>query len=171
MTNEHPLVQLARKTIETYLKHNLVIEPPAVLTPEMKERAGVFVSLHRNGDLRGCIGTFQPTTANVAKEIINNAIESATRDPRFPPMSPEELEGLDISVDVLSPPEPVATKAELDPANYGVIVRSGPRRGLLLPDLPGVETADQQIAISKRKAGIEAEAEVELFRFKVKRYH
>ena len=169
--SEHPLVQLARKTIEKYLCEDLVLEPPAVLTPEMKEKAGVFVSLHRNGDLRGCIGTFQPTTENVAKEIINNAISSATRDPRFPPLEKDELAGLEISVDVLGRPEPVVSQAELDPQLYGLIVKAGPKRGLLLPDLPGVETADQQISICKRKAGIGQEEKVELFRFQVKRYH
>ena len=171
MTMEHPLVQLARKTIEKYVYENLVIEPPKDLTPEMKEKAGVFVSLHRHGELRGCIGTFQPTTDNVAKEIVNNAIESATRDPRFPPLAADELAELEISVDVLGRPEPIESQADLDPKHYGVIVKAGPRRGLLLPDLPGVETAGQQIAICKRKAGIEQQDAVELFRFKVKRYH
>lgn len=169
--SEHPLVGLARKTIETYLKEKRVIDPPAELTPEMREKAGVFVSLHRNGDLRGCIGTFRATTGNVAQEIIHNAIESSTRDPRFLPMTPEELEGLEISVDVLSPPEPAASKAELDPSCFGCIVKAGGRRGLLLPDLPGVETPDQQIEICKSKAGIGENEKVELFKFKVRRYH
>jgi MEMO1 family protein len=169
--SEQPLVGLARKTIETYLKENKVIAPPAELTPEMKEKAGVFVSLHRNGELRGCIGTFRATTENVAQEIINNAIESSTGDPRFPPMTAAELDGLEISVDVLSQPEPAASKAELDPSCLGCIVRAGGRRGLLLPDLPGVETVDQQISICKQKAGIGENEKVELFKFKVRRYH
>lgn len=168
---EHPLVQLARKTIETYLKEDRVIDPPKELTPEMKERAGVFVSLHRHGRLRGCIGTFAPTTENVAQEIIRNAIESSTRDPRFPPLTEEELEDLEISVDVLSEPEPVKSIEELDAKKYGVIVKSGWRRGLLLPDLEGVDTPEQQIAICRRKAGIGEDEPIELFRFKVKRYH
>ena len=168
---EHALVKLARQTIETFIRETKVIAPPAELTPEMKERAGAFVSLHRNGELRGCIGTFQPTTPNVATEIIRNAIESSTGDPRFPPMTEAELADLDISVDVLSQPEAVASKADLDPSCYGCIVAAGRRRGLLLPDLPGVETADQQIAICKQKAGIEQNEKVDLFRFKVKRYH
>ncbi|MDD5593166.1 MAG: AmmeMemoRadiSam system protein A [Candidatus Margulisbacteria bacterium] len=169
--SEHPLVRLARKTIETYVKDGKIIEPPKELSPEMKEKAGVFVSLHREGELRGCIGTFAPTAENVAQEIIRNAIESATRDPRFPPMTEDELSGLEISVDVLSRPEPAASKAELDPSCYGCIVKSGARRGLLLPDLPGVNTADDQIAICKRKAGIPEHETVELFKFKVRRYH
>ncbi|MBN3033824.1 MAG: AmmeMemoRadiSam system protein A [Candidatus Saganbacteria bacterium] len=171
MMGEHPLVQLARRTIEKYIREGLVLETPAEPTPEMKERAGVFVSLHRRGELRGCIGTFQPAAENVAKEIINNAIEAATRDPRFPPLTPAELADLEISVDVLGRPEPVASQAELDPKQYGCIVRAGARRGLLLPDLPGVETAGQQIASCKAKAGIPERDEVELYRFEVKRYH
>jgi AmmeMemoRadiSam system protein A len=169
--SEHPLVQLARKTIETYIKEDRIIEPPKELAEEMKEKAGVFVSLHRQGQLRGCIGTFAPTTENVAKEVIRNAIESSTRDPRFPPMTADELEGLEISVDVLSAPEPVNSIKELDAKQYGVIVKAEWRRGLLLPDLEGVNTPEEQIAICRRKAGIGENEPVELFRFKVRRYH
>jgi AmmeMemoRadiSam system protein A len=168
--SEHPLVQLARRTIETYIKEDKIISPPSELTPEMKEKAGVFVSLHRHGQLRGCIGTFVPTTENVAQEVIRNAIESSTRDPRFPPLAEEELEDLEISVDVLSEPEPVSSIADLDPKKYGVIVKSGWRRGLLLPDLEGVDTPEEQIAICRRKAGIGEDEPIELFRFKVRRY-
>lgn len=136
----------------------------------MKERAGVFVSLHKGGSLRGCIGTFSPTTGNVADEVIRNAIESSTRDPRFPPVMENELKELEISVDVLTQPEAVASIADLDPKCYGCIVKSGSRRGLLLPDLEGVDTVDEQIAICRRKAGIGEKEPVELFRFKVRRY-
>jgi len=169
--SEHPLVELARETIKTYIKEEKIIDPPQDPTPEMKERAGVFVSLHKGGQLRGCIGTFAPTTENVAKEVIHNAIESATRDPRFQPVTEAELSDLEISVDVLTEPEPVASKKELDPTCYGCIVKAGWRKGLLLPDLPGVNTADEQIAICRRKAGIIESEPVELFRFKVRRYH
>lgn len=169
--NEPPLVQLARKTIETYIKEDKIIEPPKELTSEMKEKAGVFVSLHKHGQLRGCIGTFAATTENVAQEIIRNAIESSTRDPRFPPMTEEELSDLEISVDVLTEPEPISSEKDLDPKGYGCIVKSGWRRGLLLPDLEGVDTPEQQIAICRRKAGIGEDEPVELFRFKVRRYH
>jgi len=168
---EHPLVQLARRTIETYIKEDKTIEPPKELAEEMKGKAGVFVSLHRKGELRGCIGTFAPTTENVAKEVIRNAIESSTRDPRFPPMTADELEGLELSVDVLSAPEPVNSIKELDAKQYGVIVKAEWRRGLLLPDLEGVNTPEEQIAICRRKAGIGENEPVELFRFKVRRYH
>ena len=165
------LVELARLTIATYLKEGKIISPPRELAEEMKEKAGVFVSLHQKGQLRGCIGTFAPTTANVAQEVIRNAIESATRDPRFRPMTADELSDLEISVDVLSQPEPITSKKDLDPKCFGCIVKAGGRRGLLLPDLEGVNTADEQIAICRQKAGIDRDESVELFRFKVRRYH
>jgi hypothetical protein len=168
---EHPLVQLARRTIGTYVKEGKTIEPPEELSPEMKVRAGVFVSLHRQGKLRGCIGTFQPTAENVAQEIIRNAIESCSRDPRFPPVGPEELADLEISVDVLTDPVPVKSVKELDARKYGVIVKSGPRRGLLLPDLPGVNTPEEQISICRQKAWIAEDEAVELYRFEVRRFH
>lgn len=167
---EHPLVKLAREAIESYVKEGRVIGSPQAPTPEMQERAGVFVSLHRQGELRGCIGTFAATTENVAQEIIRNAIESAARDPRFNPVGKNELADLEISVDVLTEAEPVRSKDELDPKCYGCIVKAGQRRGLLLPDLEGVDTADEQVAICRRKAGIGENERVELFRFKVRRY-
>jgi AmmeMemoRadiSam system protein B/AmmeMemoRadiSam system protein A len=166
----HPLVQLAKETIETYVNEGRVITPPQELTPEMKQKAGVFVSLHKSGELRGCIGTFEPTQPNVAGEIISNAISSATRDPRFPPVAPEELRDLDYSVDVLTKPRPVKNKKELDPKKYGVIVECGFRRGLLLPDLEGVDTVDQQINICCQKAGIASGEPLNLYAFQVKRY-
>lgn len=169
----HPLVQLARKTIEAYVQRGERIRPPAPdeMTPEMKSRAGTFVSLHRHGNLRGCIGTIEPTQPNVAQEVIQNAISAATRDPRFPPLRPEELADLDISVDVLTEPEPVESLEDLDPKRYGVIVQSGWRRGLLLPDLEGVDTVEYQVDIARQKAGIAPGEPVQLFRFEVKRYH
>ena len=168
--SEHALVKLARKTIDSYVKEGRIIEPPAELTGEMNKKAGVFVSLYKRGSLRGCIGTFAPTTKNVAVEIIHNAIESSTRDPRFLPIKVDELEELDISVDVLGVPEPVSSVAELDAKKYGVIIGNGGRRGLLLPDLPGVNTPAEQIAICRRKAGIGDNEDLELFRFEVRRY-
>jgi AmmeMemoRadiSam system protein A len=167
----HPLVKLAKDTIEHYVREGKTIDPPKELTQEMQGQAGVFVSLHKHGALRGCIGTFEPTQDNVAEEIIQNAISSATRDPRFPPVHPDELADLDISVDVLSPPEPVESMAELDPKRYGVIVERGWRRGLLLPDLEGVDTVEYQVEIARRKAGIGPREPVQLYRFEVKRYH
>jgi len=136
----------------------------------MRERAGVFVSIKKHGQLRGCIGTFEPTQSNVAQEVINNAISSATRDPRFPPVAPAELADLSYSVDVLTKPEPVDSPAQLDPKEYGVIVECGRRRGLLLPNLEGVDTVDYQIDICRQKAGILPHEPVRLYRFQVKRY-
>ncbi|MDO8715409.1 MAG: AmmeMemoRadiSam system protein A, partial [Dehalococcoidales bacterium] len=164
-----PIARLAKETVETYIKTGKITqigEP----TPEMKGQSGVFVSIHKHGALRGCIGTFEPTEANIAREIITNAISAATHDPRFTPIKAGELEDLDYSVDVLTKPEPVADETSLDPKKYGAIVQSGWRRGLLLPDLEGVDTVDDQIAICRQKAGIGPNEPVKLYRFEVKRY-
>lgn len=167
----HPLVELARQTITQYVRSGVTIQPPEELTAEMAQQAGAFVSLHTGGALRGCIGTLEPTRATVAEEVIQNAISAATRDPRFPPVQPNELSGLEISVDVLTPAEPIASIEELDPERYGVIVQSGWRRGVLLPDLEGVDTAEYQVSIARRKAGIGPQEPVQLYRFEVKRHH
>ncbi|HJX69975.1 MAG TPA: AmmeMemoRadiSam system protein A [Dehalococcoidia bacterium] len=166
---EHPLIQLARKTVESYIKQGKIPKPKE-LTPEMKERAGVFVSIKKFGELRGCIGTFEPTKANVAEETIRNAISSATQDPRFTPVNAAELPHLSYSVDVLTKPEPVENQSQLDPKRYGVIAESRGRRGLLLPDLEGVNTVDKQIDICCRKAGIFPHEPIKLYRFEVRRY-
>jgi len=167
----HPLVELARKTISQYVRSGVTIQPPEELPAEMAQQAAAFVSLHTGGALRGCIGTLEPTRANVAEEVIQNAISAATRDPRFPPVQAAEVEALDISVDVLTPAEPIASIDELDPKRYGVIVQSGWRRGVLLPDLEGVDSAEYQVSIARRKAGISPDEPVQLYRFEVKRYH
>ena len=166
----HPLVQLAVQSVETYIKEGRHINPPETLTPEMKEKAGVFVCLKKGGQLRGCIGTFLPASESVAEEIIHNSICAAVEDPRFECVSVSELDKLDYSVDVLSLPEPVKSLSELDAKKYGVIVQSGQRRGLLLPDLEGVDTVEEQIAIAKAKAGIAVTEPVQIYRFEVKRY-
>lgn len=166
----HPLVKLAKDTVEKYIRKGEIISPPEELTPEMREKAGVFVSIKIKGELRGCIGTYLPATDNVANEIIKNAISAATQDPRFPPVSSSELGELEYSVDVLSLPEKVDGPEALDPKRYGVIVKKGNWRGLLLPDLEGVNTVDEQIKIAAFKAGISSEEDVELYRFEVKRY-
>jgi AmmeMemoRadiSam system protein A len=165
----HPLVRLAKRTVEGYVRKGKTA-PPRRLTPEMKPRAGVFVSIHKGGELRGCIGTIEPQMANVAEEIMVNAISSATRDPRFYPVTADELGELEYSVDVLTTPEPVKDREQLDPKRYGVIVQCGGRKGLLLPDLEGVENVDHQIDICCQKGGIAPEEPVTLYRFEVKRY-
>ena len=165
----HPIVQLAREAVESYIENGEVIKPRE-FTPEMKGKAGVFVSLKKRGQLRGCIGTFEPTQQNVGEEIVHNAISSAVYDPRFRPVSPAELKDLEYSVDVLTAPEPVESIAQLDPRKYGVIVQSGYRRGLLLPDLEGVDDVETQIAICRQKADIASSEPVELYRFEVRRF-
>ncbi len=168
----HPLVRLAKAAIELYVKDGTVLAIAAGDTiAEMQTRAGVFVSLKIRGMLRGCIGTFQPCEPDVAREIVRNAISAASCDPRFPPVRPDELEHLEYSVDVLTDPERIAVIEDLDPKRYGVIVQAGSRRGLLLPDLDGVDTAQQQVDIARQKACIPAGTPVTLYRFEVKRYH
>lgn len=167
--NESPLVKLARETVESYARQGRVSQP-ATVPPEMQGRAGVFVSIHKGDELRGCIGTIEPQEPNIALEIIQNAISASTRDPRFNPVTPDELPQLNYSVDVLTEPEPIESKEKLDPRKYGAIVESGWRRGLLLPDLEGVDTVDQQIQICCAKAGIGPKEPLKLYRFEVKRY-
>jgi AmmeMemoRadiSam system protein A len=163
------IVGLARKAVERYILQGKIFKPRK-LTAEMKQRAGVFVSIKKHGELRGCIGTFTPMTANVAQEIVANAISSATQDPRFLPVEASELNDLKYSVDILTEPEPVRNIDELDPRKYGVIVECGYRRGLLLPDLAGVDKVEDQIEICRAKAGISAEEPIRLYRFRVERF-
>lgn len=165
----HSIVKLAKEAVESYVSEGRVPSPRR-LTKEMKDRAGVFVSIKEHGELRGCIGTSEPTQANVAEEIVANAISSATKDPRFTPIRATDLDDLEYSVDVLTAPEPIVDTDLLDPRKYGVIVQCGHRRGLLLPDLEGVDSVDQQIEICRAKAGISSEEPIKLYRFKVKRY-
>ncbi|HIE17049.1 MAG TPA: AmmeMemoRadiSam system protein A [Dehalococcoidia bacterium] len=169
MKQLHPIVKLAREAVENYVRSGEVLKP-SELSPEMRSRAGVFVSIKKHGELRGCIGTFAPTKANIAEEIVANAISSATQDPRFAPVAPSELDELEYSVDILTEPEPVDSVDQLDPRKYGVIVECGLRRGLLLPDLEGVDSVEQQIEICRAKAGIASGEPVRLYRFLVKRY-
>lgn len=169
---EDAYVQLARKTIEEYVRTGKVIEVPGGLPEELYgRRAGVFVSIKENGSLRGCIGTIQAVQGSVAEEIIENAVSASTRDPRFSPIEPEELDQLTISVDVLGDTEGIHSLEELDVKRYGVIVTKGYKRGLLLPNLEGVDTVEEQVAIAKRKAGIGENEDVELERFEVVRHY
>lgn len=171
MRGEHPFVRWAIEVIENYVKYRRILEPHNQLPKELfQRRAGAFVTLHKlDGSLRGCIGTFEPVRENLALEIRDNAIAAATRDPRFPPVSPDELDDIVVNVDVLSPYEPVRSIDELDPKKYGIIVQKGWRRGLLLPDIEGVDTVEEQIRIAKLKAGI-FDDNFEIFRFTVERY-
>jgi AmmeMemoRadiSam system protein A len=170
MKEQHSaLVELAKAAVENYVKNKEVLKPEDI-TEEMKGKAGVFVSIKKHGNLRGCIGTFEPTKSNIAEEIVSNAISSAMADYRFTPIAVSELDELTYSVDILTQPEPVADVGELDPKKYGIIVESGFKRGLLLPDLEGVNTIAEQIQICKVKAGIAAEEPVKLYRFEVRRF-
>ncbi|MGI6231193.1 MAG: AmmeMemoRadiSam system protein A [Tractidigestivibacter sp.] len=170
---EDPYVRLARTALETWVTDNRRINPGSDLPEELlTTRAGCFVSIKKNGQLRGCIGTIQPTRANLASEICSNAISAGTRDPRFLMVVPSDLPELVYDVDVLSTPEPISSIAELDPKRYGVIVSCADgRRGLLLPDLDGVDTVDEQVSIAARKGGIDLRSDdYTLERFEVVRH-
>lgn len=181
-----PYVALAWASVETYIKTGRALKlsdyqnqveqlfgsDKEMLPEEMlSQQAGVFVSIHEWGELRGCIGTIAPTTNCIAEEIIQNGISASTRDPRFPAIEEYELDQLEISVDVLSEAEPISSLEELDVKRYGVIVTKGFRRGLLLPNLEGVDSVEDQVAIAKQKAGIRIDDwDVELERFEVIRH-
>ncbi|MBE8954473.1 MAG: AmmeMemoRadiSam system protein A [Quinella sp. 2Q5] len=170
--SEDVYVKLARLSLETFVRTHKPAELPDDLPAEMIERrAGAFVSLHKDGNLRGCIGTIMATQKNLAQEILTNAISACSRDPRFEPVTADELDDIVYSVDVLGEPERIFDVKDLDVHRYGVIVENGARRGLLLPDLDGVDTVAEQIAIAKRKAGIRADEKVLLWRFEVVRHH
>ena len=165
-------VRLARASAEFYVRNGYAMPLPDWVPDELlKTRAGAFVSIHKFGALRGCIGTISPVRENIASEIIRNAVSAVSEDPRFEPVKEDELNYLDISVDVLGEAERIESEAELDVKKYGVIVQSGYKRGLLLPDLDGVDTVRQQVDIAKRKGGISAGDKVDLFRFEVVRHH
>lgn len=165
-------VKLARASVEAWVLGRRRIPVPDDLPGEMlSRRAGTFVSLHRDGRLRGCIGTIMATQDSVAEEIIQNAVSACSRDPRFSPVTPEELSTLEISVDVLGDTEPVRSPDELDVKRYGVVVSRGMKRGLLLPDLDGVDTVADQIRIARQKGGIAADEPYTLERFEVVRHH
>jgi len=170
--SENIPVALARKSIAYYLQNRKKLPLPDDLPPELiEQQAGVFVSLKKGERLRGCIGTFLPNKDNIALEIIENAISSAIHDPRFSPVTLDEVGSLSISVDLLSVPEEIKNNSQLNPKKYGVIVSCGYKKGLLLPDLEGVDTIEQQIDIARQKAGIYADEDFKIERFEIKRYH
>ncbi len=170
-SQESDYVKLARETLENYVLNGKNTSPPVDLTSGMRQAAGVFVSIKKDGELRGCIGTIEPVYKNVAEEIIANAISAGTRDPRFEPVMTTELDRLVYSVDILKPAERITGLEDLDPRRYGVIVEKMGRRGLLLPNLDGINSSDEQVQIAKSKAGIDqGEADVKLWRFEVVRY-
>ncbi|NLP38066.1 MAG: AmmeMemoRadiSam system protein A, partial [Firmicutes bacterium] len=161
--------RLAKLALESFVRNKEFIEPPQD-SSLLNVKAGAFVTLYKSGHLRGCIGTIEPVQESLAAEIIENAISAGMYDPRFPPVAPDELADLTYSVDVLSPAEEVSDLDLLDPRRYGVIVESNGRRGLLLPDLEGINTVEQQIMVALQKAGIEPGEPYRLFRFQVERF-
>ncbi len=170
LENADPYVRLARESLTGYLIDGNYIDIPSYVTDEMKEiKRGVFVTLKKEGSLRGCIGTFLSTTENVCEEIIRNAVSAGIHDSRFPPVEIEELDDIDFSVDVLTEPQKASIE-ELDPQKYGVVVKSGPKVGLLLPDLEGIDTVEEQVNIALQKGGISADEEYIIEKFEVIRH-
>jgi len=175
---DNPFVSLAKKAVETYIKEGRVITPPAGLSQEILSRkAGVFVTITQKGQLRGCIGTYLPTKDNIAQEIIDNAVASASRDPRFESIAEEDLPFLEYSVSILTKPEQIRNIEELDPKKFGILVRNLPdegcaaKSGLLLPDLEGIDTKQKQVVVACHKAGINPQEEkIVIFRFTTELY-
>ena len=168
----HPFIVLAHNSIQTYLESEYTLSVPANLPSSLREPGAVFVSLHTaNGELRGCRGTLTPTEPTLAEAIIKTAVASAVDDPRFQPMTLPEMEGLQIKVDVLSEMEPVTDIASLDEKKYGVLIQSGNRRAVLLPDIDAVNSVEQQLMLVRRKAGLSQTEPADLYRFTVTRYH
>ena len=172
-------VKLAWASLESYIRNQKKLRVPEDIPEDLKstlpeeifsKQAGAFVSIHKNGQLRGCIGTIGPTRDSVAEEIVENAISASTRDPRFDAITEDELDMLEVNVDILGEPEEIASKDQLDVKRYGVIVTSGYKRGLLLPDLEGVDDVDMQVAIAMRKGGIKPGDNYTLQRFEVIRH-
>ncbi|MCD6177713.1 AmmeMemoRadiSam system protein A [bacterium] len=185
----HPLVELAKSAIETYIEEGRLILPPPDFPQEfLTKKSGVFVTIKKQGRLRGCIGTYLPTQENIAKEVIRNAISAATQDYRFGPVSKEELPLLSYTIYILSEPELIKSKSELDPKKYGIIVKTTPfsntdktdaifdgripvKTGILLPDLEGIDTPEKQILIACQKAGIDPQTEkILIYRFSTEKY-
>lgn len=166
----HPLVDLAIRSVKHHLENGQALPCPNPLPKEMQDQAGTFVSIKKNGLLRGCIGTISPKYANIAEEVIQNAIKAANEDPRFPAIEIQELKELTFSVDVLTPPEKIDDTKSLDVKRYGLIVSSEDKRGLLLPNMESVKTVDQQLKVCLKKSSIKEADNYELHRFEVKRY-
>ena len=172
--SSHPLVRLAEEAIISFVLYQRRIEAPRSLFDEFpgaRDAAGAFVCLKREGVLRGCIGTTEPTSPTLAEEIIHNAIGAATRDPRFPPLDRTELDALLVSIDVLGRSEPVENIKELDHRRYGIILRSSERHSVLLPDIEGVNSVVEQMETARQKGGFAPEERLEVFRFEVTRYY
>ena len=160
--------EFGRRAIDTYLRTRRLIDPPQPIPVDLQAPSAVFVTLRKDGELRGCVGSVRPTEATAAHELIRYAVASAVRDPRFDPVRIDEVSALMIKVQLLDPPEPVTDIAALDPNTYGLIVRHGDRQALLLPGIDGIETPEQQILAACEKAGIDRHAPLELERFRAR---
>lgn len=169
---EDQYVALAKKSLEHYLKTGSILKLDYETLPQemINKKAGVFVSLKKNGKLRGCIGTITPVRANAAEEVVYNAISAGIEDPRFIPVDANELGSLTFSVDVLSESHPITSIEDLDVKKFGIIIKSGRRKGILLPDLEGVNTPQEQIDIVLGKAGIRKNETYTIERFEVERH-
>jgi len=167
---EAEILSLARRAVEHYVRTGAFLPPPSDLPVRLKDAGAAFVSLRLDKTLRGCIGTLVPTKPTLAEEIIANAVAAAVSDPRFPPVTVDELPTLSYEVDILGPLVSVRGEDELDPERYGVVVESGKRRGVLLPALEGVTSREQQVAIAMTKAGIDPDEPVTFYRFTVTRF-
>jgi AmmeMemoRadiSam system protein A len=166
----HPIARLAWDAIWTYIQQGEVMKPPADLPAELKSPGGVFVSIKKDGKLRGCIGTVEPDRPTRAEEAIRNAIHAATMDPRFEPVEAAELETLDVSVHLLRPSEPVADLDTLNPRRFGIVVSSGKKRSVVLPGVQGVDTVERQLDIARQKLDIGPDEPVTLERFETERF-
>lgn len=165
------IVQLARKAVESFVRKKEKISCPEDLSPPLLRKAGVFVTIKKGDELRGCIGTPRPTEPNLAEETVANAVAACSRDLRFPSLEKEDLPALSYEVYVLEKPERVESLSALDPDRYGIIVKSGARSGLLLPGLSGIETSEKQFRLACRKARLEPDPEeVRIFRFEAEKY-
>lgn len=163
-------VQIAQQSLKNFLREGKIMPVPEYLEGELLEKAGAFVTIKKEGKLRGCIGTVEPTRSNLAEEIIHNAVNAGVNDPRFQPVKLEEIPELDFSVDVLLPSEKVEDLSQLDPKEFGIIVKKGPRKGLLLPDLEGIKTVQDQLTAAFKKADIDPTEDYSIQRFRVKRF-
>lgn len=164
-------VILAKKAIEKYINDGEILPAPSDLPPEFYDKKhGVFVSIHKGKELRGCIGTYLPAHENLAEEIILNAVAACSKDSRFSPITAEELPAVSVEVSLLGAPEKISGIDELDPKKYGVVVKCPDGRcGLLLPDIEGVDSTEQQILIACQKGGIKPaiDQNIEIHKFQV----
>lgn len=166
---QHPLLKLARIAVETYVREHTIMAVPYPLPADQERPQGVFVSIIANKQLRGSVGTVLPLQPTVAGEVIHNAVAAAVRDPRFSPLRANELSDLDYVIDLIDQPEPIADQNQLDPTQYGVLVRAGRKMGVVLPQIANVATIESQIALALRKAGIGPDDVYRLERFCVQR--